>query len=142
MSSSSFFIFGIIAFGVGLVQWLFFRKALKLGFGWVILTAVGGFLGFIVADVVGNSMSYSSSNQFVPFAIWGAVLGLFQAFGLRGSFERSWLWIFGTAAGLGLSFAIGSGSSLFNSPVGGILLLTIGYSFCTGMSILMMKPKA
>lgn len=77
---------------------------------WTALTTLGLAGGLVTGLLVGMTLSQIANAMVVTAAVTccaGAVLGGFQAFGLRGVLRAPWWWIVATMAGTGAGLAIG-----------------------------------
>lgn len=127
---------------VGTAQWLILRRTRLAEIGarrWVIATAIGGALPWIIGMGAGTagpeggsppSAAVMAAMAVAGGAIAGAMLGGCQAFALRHHASRVWRWAAANAAGwaIGLAIVMGATSFLDESSGAGIAMALGGTS--------------
>lgn len=83
--------------GVGFTQWLFLRKILSMGAGWILASVLGMGLPFLALDLLlPETFAYKLP---LCLAIGGITTGLFQSILLKNYFTNVTIWIVGSFIG-------------------------------------------
>ncbi|MEK7724742.1 MAG: hypothetical protein AAB336_10365 [Acidobacteriota bacterium] len=90
--------------GVGLAQWLIFRKFSEMSPLWILFSALGMGIPFIILDLIPiGTVSYKLA---LSVAFSALVVGLLQFLLLKKHSPKAYLWIFGSFIGWTLGVAI------------------------------------
>lgn len=91
--------------GVGLTQWLFLRKRTAIGAQWLLFSAVGMGLPFMVLDLL---MTTAKMAHKLPLgvALGAVVTGVLQFMILKNYSQKAHLWIWSSVVGWTVAIAI------------------------------------
>ena len=89
--------------GVGLVQWFSLRKMVAVSYFWILYSALGMGIPFIIFDLIpGGTISYKLP---LSISLGALTVGLLQFTILKKYSAKAYLWIFGSFIGWILSVA-------------------------------------
>jgi hypothetical protein len=124
---------------IGLAQWLTLRYFVSWASRWVLYSAAGGSVGFLVGYVAGLAVEERMGNS-IHGLVLGASLGVAQWFILRRAVPWAWLWIAVSTVGMGIVWSF----PIAIMAEGGILRLavqTIAYGVMTGGCLLWLMRR-
>ena len=145
--------FGIIAFMLGIGQWIVVRRYLRgLRFLWIFATSAGFVLGQLasqrlanyVVPLVGNELNGTVQGIVFGGAIGitlGAIVGLLQAILLPRRYAPVRYWVLANIVGWGIGFQLASLSAGVGYQLTS-LLTTIVSSLITGLWVMQLVSKA
>ena len=126
---------------IGLAQWIALRRVAPISILWVLTITAGLLLGLEVGPIVaGTFWGFLDDESILSMTAFcttiGLVVGLVQWLFLWGHFARSWVWLLGSAAGLGLGIGLILVSGLIDqSGMASIILVALVYALTTGLVI-------
>jgi len=129
----------LIGLPIGFAQWMVLRRVAPISSLWILTVSVG----FPLALVLLNEPIFSGIWEFLGgesdftyaagYAAIGLLVGSVQWFFLRGHYSRSFMWLLGSACGLGLGFGLVLASDLiYRSVIISLILVILVYAIATG----------
>ena len=133
----------LVGMPIGLAQWIALRRVASISKLWALTTSTGLLLGLVFLNSpilvqLWESLDGRSVLSLIPgYVVTGFFVGLAQWLLLRHRFIKSWVWLLGSAAGLGLGSGLVLISDLIHQAwLVSIILVALVYAVVTGFVIL------
>jgi hypothetical protein len=130
----------LIGLPIGFAQLMALRRVAPISTLWVLTISAGLLMGLVVTPILAGIWGFVDNESVVSltadYMTIGLLVGLAQWALLRGHFDKSFLWLLSSAAGLGLGIALVLISSLiYQSGILSIVLVAVVYAVATGVVI-------
>jgi hypothetical protein len=132
----------VIGLPIGFAQWIALRRAAPVSILWVLTISAGLLFGLVltISPIPVVNLGSIDDESPLAFMLMSAIMGIFvglpQWLLLRVHFNKSFVWMLGSAVAFGLGIGLVAASDLIDrSPIASVIFVVLVYALGTGFVI-------